>query len=532
MSDRWNDERERWRGGGGPRQRERSQEQYPDDPAAIYQERSFLPPGQADFSRYGEGGYDDRRSYQSQGGYSPPQPHGQGWEPQRYAQHETQRGSEEQQGFADRTVYGRGSRGPGDRGSQGQRDRVFGESETNDDYLHDRHDWRDRDYRGERRYGFEGDGGQQGYSDAGRQRIGQGEGAPRDRVFGERETNSDYTQDPRGFGPHGYGPRDETYGRGGYQRRRGGHYASDTGRGGYGTGFGEGGYGEAYGQGGYGRRDFEGDYGGTSRRDAQYGRFERDRDDGQRGWGRHHIERGPYANTGHSNQPLSQYPPSSYESGRYGESYGGRFGGYGEGAAQSYGGGAAARETFRGRGPKGYQRTDDRIREDVIERLTDDHWVDASDIDVAVSGGEVTLNGMVDSREAKRHAERVVEDLSGVRHVQNNLRVRSGFSQGYPNTGAATNSVLAAQTDGEPGDRDHEHQALDLTGGAGSGATRGRSGATAQEIAGSTTGAGHDGDATGSIAASAHAQSAEGRSTAPNSPSHGLDPSGKVDPKH
>ncbi|MBX3483029.1 MAG: BON domain-containing protein [Phenylobacterium sp.] len=80
----------------------------------------------------------------------------------------------------------------------------------------------------------------------------------------------------------------------------------------------------------------------------------------------------------------------------------------------------------RGLGPKGYQRSDERISEEVHQRLTDDSWIDASAINVSVSGGEVTLSGTVESREAKHRAERVVEDLSGVKHVQNNLRIESG----------------------------------------------------------------------------------------------------------
>jgi osmotically-inducible protein OsmY len=85
----------------------------------------------------------------------------------------------------------------------------------------------------------------------------------------------------------------------------------------------------------------------------------------------------------------------------------------------------AAREgKHRGRGPKGYARSDDRIREDVSDRLSDDPMVDASDIEVTVSGREVTLSGTVDSREARRRAEDCAEDVSGVSYVQNNLRVR------------------------------------------------------------------------------------------------------------
>jgi len=77
----------------------------------------------------------------------------------------------------------------------------------------------------------------------------------------------------------------------------------------------------------------------------------------------------------------------------------------------------------RGRGPKGYVRSDDRIKEDVSERLMDDGHLDASDIEVTVQDGEVTLGGTVSERFAKRHAEDIAERASGVKHVQNNLRV-------------------------------------------------------------------------------------------------------------
>ena len=81
-------------------------------------------------------------------------------------------------------------------------------------------------------------------------------------------------------------------------------------------------------------------------------------------------------------------------------------------------------EHHRGRGPKGYQRSDERILEDVNDRLTDDPHIDASEIDVSVSNREVTLNGTVNSRFEKRHAEDLAESVSGVSHVQNNLRVQ------------------------------------------------------------------------------------------------------------
>lgn len=83
-------------------------------------------------------------------------------------------------------------------------------------------------------------------------------------------------------------------------------------------------------------------------------------------------------------------------------------------------------EDHRGRGPKNYARSDERIREDMNDRLTEDVWIDASEIEVAVTGGEVTLSGTVEDRRAKRRAEDCADHVTGVKHVQNNLRYTSG----------------------------------------------------------------------------------------------------------
>ena len=83
---------------------------------------------------------------------------------------------------------------------------------------------------------------------------------------------------------------------------------------------------------------------------------------------------------------------------------------------------------FAGRGPKGYQRSDERIREDISDRLMANDWLDASDIEVTVKDGEVTLSGIVDSRSAKRLAEDVAEHAAGVHDVMNQLRVQSFLS--------------------------------------------------------------------------------------------------------
>ncbi|MGA0606860.1 BON domain-containing protein [Phenylobacterium sp. VNQ135] len=105
----------------------------------------------------------------------------------------------------------------------------------------------------------------------------------------------------------------------------------------------------------------------------------------------------------------------------------------------------------RGRGPKDYKRSDERISDDAHQRLTDDPWLDASNISVSVSGGEVTLSGTVENREAKHRAERCVEDISGVNHVQNNLRIDAGGFLTSPTKGYG-DSVLEAQMRKDGGD--------------------------------------------------------------------------------
>jgi osmotically-inducible protein OsmY len=97
----------------------------------------------------------------------------------------------------------------------------------------------------------------------------------------------------------------------------------------------------------------------------------------------------------------------------------------------------------RGRGPRGYQRSDQRIHEEVCECLTDDSYVDASNIDVSISNGEVTLNGTVNSRDEKRRAEDIIEHLSGVKDVHNGLRV---VNEGGQIEGASTQGQGASAT--------------------------------------------------------------------------------------
>jgi BON domain-containing protein len=104
----------------------------------------------------------------------------------------------------------------------------------------------------------------------------------------------------------------------------------------------------------------------------------------------------------------------------------------------------------RGRGPKGYQRSDARILEDVNDRLTEDPHIDASEIDVTVAGREVTLKGTVNSRFEKRHAEDLAESVPGVVHVQNNLRIQQAADAGMGGSMLSGAGAAGAGTTGAP----------------------------------------------------------------------------------
>jgi osmotically-inducible protein OsmY len=100
---------------------------------------------------------------------------------------------------------------------------------------------------------------------------------------------------------------------------------------------------------------------------------------------------------------------------------------YGSGSARS--GRDMVNGSYTGRGPLGYQRRDERIREDVNDRLTWHGEVDATNIQVKVENGEVTLEGTVDDRRQKRLAEDLAEDVPGVKDIHNHLRIGQNLIQ-------------------------------------------------------------------------------------------------------
>lgn len=169
-------------------------------------------------------------------------------------------------------------------------------------------------------------------------------------------------------------------------------------------------------------------------------------------YGNFSAERGSAA-TAHGDWPREPRFPGERQRGDYRDHYGGErghhpheggyygagseaatrgagaHGGYAESIGGAPGSGAYGRprgrpgEDFRGRGPKNYQRSDERLCEDINERLTAAADIDAGDIRVEVNAGTVVLHGYVDRRQTRYRVEDLVERCSGVRDIDNRLRV-------------------------------------------------------------------------------------------------------------
>ncbi len=132
------------------------------------------------------------------------------------------------------------------------------------------------------------------------------------------------------------------------------------------------------------------------------------------------------------NRDYDYYDPYYYNRGYYGNpgyGFNYRYGSYpyyhDEYYTYSYPYGGSNYGHYAGYGPSGYTRPDDRIKDDINDRLTWNGQLDASDINVDVNDGVVTLTGMVDSRRDKRLPEDIADSVSGVWDVNNQLGVRN-----------------------------------------------------------------------------------------------------------
>jgi len=69
------------------------------------------------------------------------------------------------------------------------------------------------------------------------------------------------------------------------------------------------------------------------------------------------------------------------------------------------------------------QRPDEAIWEDIHDHLTTNPDLDATEIEIVVEDGDVTLAGRVDTREAKWVVEEIVRGIPGVLELHNRLKV-------------------------------------------------------------------------------------------------------------
>ena len=238
-------------------------------------------------------------------------------------------------------------------------------------------------------YGTGRRGGNRGFGQGAenRGRPGYGFGMP---SYGPQSQFGQGTSQQSQFPPQGYG-------QGGWQQ---GPDDWDQGFGQQGQYGGAGGYGQGYGS---GQQPFgQQGYGQGFEQQGRYGQqgFGQGRSGGQGQYGRGGFEQGRY---GGMSQGYGQQGQGQWDQGQFGQGQG----------------------QFRGAGPKGYQRSDDRIREDVSDELEQHGSLDAHEIDVSVAQGIVTLRGTVPDRSMKRMAEDCVESCQGVKDVRNELRVES-----------------------------------------------------------------------------------------------------------
>jgi osmotically-inducible protein OsmY len=109
-----------------------------------------------------------------------------------------------------------------------------------------------------------------------------------------------------------------------------------------------------------------------------------------------------------------------------------------------------------GKGPKGYQRSDERIREEIADNLMRHPQIDASEIEIEVREGMVTLKGTVDDRQVKYMLEDEVEGVLGVKDVTNQVRVQKESKSSGSHMGEGTQSGMSAGQGGKSQSRQHE----------------------------------------------------------------------------
>jgi osmotically-inducible protein OsmY len=280
-----------------------------------------------------------------------------------------------------------------------------------------------------------------------------------------------------------YDARDDRYGGGGMRDERYGGSSSGGLRG------------ERYGGGSMGYER----YGGGGQRDERYGMGMRDDRFEDEGWGRsggRELQGGggeSYGRFGGGRESMRGRDLETWgrgggqerDRGWQGESQGRSSGWYDESQGQGQGIRQGMRNVMRegreqaegflqntlrrvqefvGKGPKGFTRTDERILEEVHERLSYG-YLDASEIEVTVKGGEVTLKGTVNSKQDRRIAEDAIEDVVGVKEVDNRLKVKRLEAGSSSSPSSSIMGATGTMQQARPGETDKDRDESSRIGG-------------------------------------------------------------------
>jgi osmotically-inducible protein OsmY len=307
------------------------------------------------------------------------------------------------------------------------------------------------------------------WSQEGGQRYGgqrEGYGSQREGYGGQREgygsPREGYGSQREGFGGEGYGqrrqPRNENYDDDRWSEERGARYGQQS-------------RGDFWEQDDYSRergpshhRQSQYGYGQPNPHGAQYeqgGRYPGSRPYGDRQWEAPAWERRArtagtwggesgraYYGAGHEDR--TPYDYGSQDRGQR-EQY------QGSGQSSEFGGYQGGMQPRPGRqsriDPKGYTRSDERVREHVCEHLGDS-GLDVRDVEVTVKDGTVTLQGNVPDRRTKHAVEDCADGCVGVKDVDNRLKVSSnatGGTSGGPDASGSGSSGSRSPGSGTSG---------------------------------------------------------------------------------
>ena len=182
---------------------------------------------------------------------------------------------------------------------------------------------------------------------------------------------------------------------------------------------------------------------GSRYSESQYGMgARRSRFDAYGGGYEPEFGEGPFADTSES--------PGYFGTGNYADGGSSYTGGFDQRSRTPYPG-SLGEDTFRSgdrtgeqrryrTGPKGYTRSDERIREDISERLMLADSIDSSEVSVSVKEGRVTLEGTVPTRSMKHAIEDLADHTAGVQDVDNRIRVER------PGTPPVAPTAVSAKT--------------------------------------------------------------------------------------